>query len=433
MKNKDKNKTKFSLSALLNNNRILMVISLIIAFGVWIWVAIEKSPEVQKVVSGVPVSINMSNSIPQHLGLQIFGESEFTVDVSVTGKKYVLSALDKNDISVEANLNYVDSPGIKTLQLKISPKNESDDFVITSSSSNYIEVYFDTYKEIELPLNGEISSNLETVVPDECLLGDIVFSKPTVKISGPATEINRIVKVNATVSVDSVLEKTTTFDPEITLVTNDGSSLQYSKIITENGDITMTVPVLKIMTLPTRVEFKNAPSYYVSNPLSYSVSPSYVKVAVPVDAVETTKYFIVDSIDFADISNSINTFNIDASSISSFKIMDESVKRFRVRINASDLSAKTVTVPVSQIRINNTRSDFTVKSVQDRDISVTVIGTAEAIEKISAENILIEVDTADKTISGDTKVIQGKVVISDDGACWASGKYDVKVTVSAVE
>ena len=122
MKNKDKNKTKFSLSALLNNNRILMVISLIIAFGVWIWVAIEKSPEVQKVVSGVPVSINMSNSIPQHLGLQIFGESEFTVDVSVTGKKYVLSALDKNDISVEANLNYVDSPGIKTLQLKISPK-----------------------------------------------------------------------------------------------------------------------------------------------------------------------------------------------------------------------------------------------------------------------------------------------------------------------
>ena len=140
MKNKDKNKTKFSLSALLNNNRILMVISLIIAFGVWIWVAIEKSPEVQKVVSGVPVSINMSNSIPEHLGLQIFGESEFTVDVSITGKKYVLSALDKNDIVVEANLNYVDSPGIKTLQLKISPKNESDDFVITSSSSNYIEV-----------------------------------------------------------------------------------------------------------------------------------------------------------------------------------------------------------------------------------------------------------------------------------------------------
>ncbi|MGN1161532.1 MAG: CdaR family protein, partial [Candidatus Fimenecus sp.] len=136
MKNKSKNKNKFSLSVLLSNNRILMVISLLIAFGIWIWVAIEKSPEVQKVISGVPVNINMENTIAKQLGLQIFGESQFTVDVTVTGKKYILSALNKDDIVVEAKLNNVDSTGIKTLQLKITAKNESDDFIITSSSSN---------------------------------------------------------------------------------------------------------------------------------------------------------------------------------------------------------------------------------------------------------------------------------------------------------
>lgn len=432
MKNKDRNKNKFSLSVILSNNRILMVVSLLIAFGIWIWVAIEKSPEVQKVISGVPVNINMENTIAKQLGLQIFGESQFTVDVTVTGKKYILSALDKDDIVVEAKLNNVDSTGIKTLQLKISAKNESDDFIITSSSSNYVEVYFDNYKEIELPLKGDVSSTLETIVPEGCLTGDIVFSKPTVKISGPASEINRIVGVNASVTVDSVLEKTTTFTPEINLITNDGSSLQYSKIDTEGGEISMTVPVLKIVTLPTRIEFKNAPSYYIVNPLSYSVSPSYVDVAVPVDAVETTKYFVVDTIDFADISNSINTFNIDAASINSYKIMDESVNRFRVRINASDLAIKTILVPTSQIKIINSRDNFSVVSSQDRDVAVTIIGTAQEIENLTAEKVSIEVDTADKTISNDTKSLQGKVVISDNSACWAYGKYDIKISVSEI-
>ena len=48
---------------------------------------------------------------------------------------------------------------------------------------------------------------------------------------------------------------------------------------------------------------------------------------------------------------------------------------------------------------------------------------------ITADNIRIEVDTADKTIVNDTKVLQGKVIVSGDYNCWAIGKYDIKVAV----
>ena len=215
MKNNKSKKDKFSFSALIRNNRFLTFVSLVIAFCLWMWVAIEKSPEVTNVITGVPVQINLENSIPEQLGLQIFGESEFTVDVTVKGKKYIVSSLDANDIDVVANTNYVDSSGTKTLQLKITPKNSSDDFVIASSSATYIEVYFDTYKEIEMALTSNVKSTLDSLVPEDCLLGDVVFSKNTVLISGPATEINRISSVSAEVKVDKVLEKTTTFDPEI--------------------------------------------------------------------------------------------------------------------------------------------------------------------------------------------------------------------------
>ena len=434
MENKKTNakKSAFSFSALIRNNRFLMIASVIIAFALWMWVAIEKSPEVTNVITGVPVQINLENSIPEQLGLQIFGESEFTVDVTVKGKKYILSSLDANDIDVVANTNYVDSSGTKTLQLKITPKNSSDDFTIASSSSTYIEVYFDTYKEVEMALSANIDSSLESIVPNDCLLGDIVFSKNTVLISGPATEINRITNVSATVNVDNVLEKTTTFDPEIKIITNDGSTLEYSKINTVD-DITMTVPVLKVVTLPTAVEFKNAPSGFISNPMKYTVSPSSVKVAIPVDAVETTKAFIVDTIDFADIGDSYNTFTVDADSINTYKIMDSSVKRFKVTINASAMSSKTLSVPVSNITIKNSRDDFKIVLNTSNDVTVTIVGPQEDIDAITSADLAIEIDTADKTITDDTKTLQGIVIVSSEYDCWAFGKYDIKVSVEATE
>ena len=427
MKNNSK---KFSLESLLNNNRFLMVVSFIIALGLWVWVAIDKSPEIQTVITNVPVKINLENSIPQQLGLQIFGESEFTVDVTVTGKKYVLSNLKAEDIHVDANTNYVNSAGTKTLQLKVSPTDSSEEFTISSVSSTYIEVFFDTYKEVELSLSGDVATNLKTIIPEGCIMGDIVFSKNTVTVSGPTTEINRIRGVYATANVNEVIEKTTTFDPDVKLITNDGSKLEYSKISIDEAEITMTIPVLKVVSLPTVVEFKNAPSYFIENPLSYTVYPSTVKVAVPVDVLETTKHFVVDTIDFADISNSYNTFNVDVESINSFKIVDESVKRFRVRVNATNYESKTITVPASKIVLKDNRNDFKVALNGNKDIAVTLIGTPASLEKITADNISIVVDTADKSLTKDTNVIPAKVLVNSENGCWAFGKYDIRVKVT---
>lgn len=421
---------KYSFSSLLNDKRFLLFISCLIAFVLWMWVAIEKSPETQRVITGVPVQINLENSVPEQLGLYVFGNSEFTIDVTVKGKKYVTSSLDADDIEVVANTNYVDSSGVKTLQLKVTPKDSSSDYVISSYSSNYVEVYFDTYKEVELPLEGQIQTELSSIVPEGCIVGDTVFSKNTVLLSGPTTEINKISNVYANISVDEVLEKTTTFDPTFKIITNDGSLLEYVKIVAEENDITVTVPVLKEVTLPTVVEFRNAPSYFINNPLSYTVYPSKIKVAVPVDMVDTTEYFVVDTIDFADISASLNTFIVNAESIkTSFKIMDSSISKFTVKINASEMVSKTISVPASKITIKNSRDDFNVETDNNRDVAVKIVGSETYIESITAENLSIVVDTTDQEISDNTTVLQGTVIISGDFPCWAVGRYDIKVKV----
>ena len=431
---KKENKKKLSFSDLLEDKRFLLIFSFVIAFSLWAWVAIEKSPETQRVITGVPVQINLENSVPEQLGLQVFGNSEFTIDVTVKGKKYITSSLDADDIDVIANTSYVDGAGVKTLQLKVTPKENNPDYVITSYSSNYIEVFFDTYKEMELPLVAEIDTKLDSFVPDDCIAGDTVLSMNTVLISGPTTEINKIKSISAKISVDKVIEKTTVFDPAFKIETIDGSSLEYVKMVTDESNITVTVPVLKEIVLPTIVEFRNAPSYFISNPLSYSVYPSSVKVAVPIDMIETTEYYVVDTIDFSDISSSINTFNVDVNQINStLKITDKNISKFTVKIDASEMVSRTINIPVSNFTVNNTRDDYKVSINQDKNISVKIVGKESYIDSISAENLTIVIDTTEQEINENITTMSGNVRVMGDFPCWAVGRYDVKVKVTPLD
>ena len=428
---KKENKKKLSFSDLLEDKRFLLIFSFVISFTLWAWVAIEKSPETQRVITGVPVQINLENTVPEQLGLQVFGNSEFTVDVTVKGKKYITSSLDADDIDVVANTSYVDGAGVKTLQLKVTPKESSTDYVITSYSSNYIEVFFDTYKEVELPLVVDIDTKLDSIVQEGCIAGDTVLSMNTVLISGPTTEINKIQSICAQISIDKVIEKTTVFDPVYKIETVDGSSLEYVKMVTDDSNITVTVPVLKEVVLPAIVEFRNAPSYFISNPLSYSVYPSSVRVAVPVDMIESTEYYVVDTIDFADISSSINTFNIDVNQINStLKITDESVSKFTVKIDASEMVSRTIIVPFSNLTVNNTRDDYTVSINQDKNISVKIIGDEAYINSISADNLTLMIDTTEQEINEKITTMSGNVRIIGDFPCWAVGRYDVRVKIT---
>lgn len=422
-------KSKFSLAGILRNNRVLMVLSLLVSFGLWVWVSVEKSPITQKVIADVPVTFDLKDSIPEQLNLQIFGDKDFKIDVTVSGKKYVLASLEKKDIVVSAVTNYVDSSGTKTLQLKCSSANGVADFDIVSLSKTYIEVYFDIFKQVELPLQAEFSTDINSLLPENCILGDIVFSKQTITVNGPATEINRISKAVAKASLTEKLEKNKTLVPEISLVTEDGSSLLYSEIDSESKDITMSIPILQKVTLPASVTFKNAPANFVSEPLKYSVYPNTVTAAVPVDLVSTMKSIPVAVIDFADISSGLNTFTISSSDIDGIMTVPETASKFRVTVDASDMASKTVTVPASKAKIINSDTDFNVQVADKRDLTYTVIGDKDVIKGITADNITLSVDLQGTVIDENTNSATAVASVSS-GKCWVCGKNDIKISVS---
>ena len=142
-------------SDLLYNNKFLLVFSVVMAVAIWLVVAVELAPETEIVVKNVPVQIDYSK-IQEKLGLEPFGETKFTVDVVISGKRYVVESDDiGDDIIVTANIGYVNSVGTYRLALDVGTESARPDFRIVSASSDEIEVYFDYPKEKEFVVQNE--------------------------------------------------------------------------------------------------------------------------------------------------------------------------------------------------------------------------------------------------------------------------------------
>ena len=421
----EENKNKVSLRSLFNNNKFVLVFSLLASFCLWLWISIEKSPVVENTVLSVPVQINLEDSIPAQLGLKVFGNENYTVDVTVVGKKFVVGSLSADDIRVTAQTSYVNSAGTKTLLLKATPVNGKD-FEITALSQNYISVFFDSLKEVEFAIEPKIISKTDQVVSDDLVLGEAVFSNGTILVSGPATEVNRITGVIAEYVIEETLTKTTTVTPVIKFAGAEASELTNTKVANNSSVITMTIPVLKEVILPTAVSLRNVPADYIENSFHNTVTPSSVKVAVQLEKLDQVKEIIVGTVDFNQLDLGTNTFNFSSKDITDYVLLDDNIE-FECNILIEDIESKIIDVPAGNIKIENVKSGYNVKMVDSDITDVKILGPSAVLNTLTNENINAVIDFTDINIVEGNMTVPVAISVNDNTSCWAHGEYKVTV------
>ncbi len=413
------------LSALIMNNKFIAVISVILAIGIWMWIAIDKSPIETTVIKDVPVNIDLENSVPSKLGLQIFGNSDYKVDITVSGKKFVIQTLDASKFTVSAQTNYVDSSGKKSLLLKASTSADCD---IVNLSNDYIEVYFDTLSEKEFSIEPVINTELENIVSDDLMLGSYVLSQSSITVSGPASEVNSISGVQAVVDINKVLSTTATFNPKI--VFKGAKTTDYLKTDIEEKDVTLTVPVLKVVNLKTTVTFKNTPAAFINSPLDYTVSPSELKVALPVETADEVKEVSVATIDFSTISVGHNSFSFKTTDISDYSVLSDT-QQVWVSVDAYGFTSSTYSIPAENINLKNIPDGFKCKTDGKQIESVTIIGTDEELSKLTNADLYAEVNLSEVKLKEGDNTVEATALVKGSDSCWGYGKYEVKIIVEA--
>lgn len=422
---------KLSLRQLFSNTKFLVVFSILVAFIFWIVVALEYAPVIENEIKDIPVKIDMNNSVPDKLGLQIFGQSDYTINVTVRGNRYIVGGdlLTADDFEATAQTAYVDSAGKHSLVVKVTAKDANADYEIISKSTDYIEVYFDKYAEKEVEVTPRIISELDDYTADDYMFdkADIIYETKTVKVSGAQTEVNSITAAYADIPIEKKLTQSETIDASVVL--SNGSDLD-SKYVKINGESSLTVPVTlpvyKMQTSAVSVSFKNTPSDYINSPLLYSISPSRVRVAVLQNGSDTTNSLEIGTIDFANITPSNGSFTFLASNVKTAKFLDGTTS-FSVEVNTDGLSTKKLEPNINSIMITG-GSGVSAGNVDLSSIGlVTVVGTQTALASVNANMLEVNINLTNIKLEEGENTVPVTVTLKNSKNCWVSGSYSAVI------
>lgn len=410
-----------NLNSLFQNNVFVFVLSLFISVIIWLMVVINVSPQTTRVIKDVKVTID--DTVPSQFGLEVFGESEFTVDVTVKGKKYQISTgnLSAEDIVVTAVTTNVDSAGFRTLQLRAEPANDNASYTISSVSSKTIDVYFDTAKSVQFVIEPQIITDGFPLVADGFTCGEISLSNNSVVISGPSTQVNRIEKVVAECVLENSLSSNMSMETQI-MPLDDKNKSDFDYLTMSVEKTVVAIPVLRVKTVNTAVNFKNIPHYYAASPLSYKISPIKETFNIFVDEYDKTTSYNVGTIDFKSLSPTNNRFVFSSEKL---PVVAGGAEEFIVTVDMTGFTQEYISVSADKIKVNNPeKEDYTISYYPN---SVVVVGPQSELERITKDKIYVEIDLSQiDAKQGETVTIPALITVDSD-TCWVYGTYDVEI------
>lgn len=415
-------KKKLSLNKLFQNNKFLIILSLVISTITWVYMSMGTTNDTSVTISNIPIQIELPDQLVNN-GLQVFSDTEQTATVTVTGSRAVLGSISTKDITVTAATNGIDSAGTYQISLSAVKTNPSANFqIISTVTPSNVNVIVDYLRETSFP----IQENVVYKVADGYYASTSLASK-NITVSGPQTEIAKIAKVSASAELDGILDDSTSATADILLYDKSGNRISTDLLKMEFGTVEASISVLTEKTVKVVPEFMNKPEGLNLGDDMLSVEPSEILLAGPKKVLDNTKSIKLESIDFATLSNKRYEYNDQGINIPTDCKNISNSTAAKVVLDLSSLSKKTYTV--DSFKVSGLSSEYKA-DVTQTNMSVTVIGSKKELENLKSSDIECIIDTSDQ--SGTVGSVQMPVTFKLKGTstCWVSGSYKANITIS---
>lgn len=438
-----KRNNKSTSGGLFYNNKFLCVFSFIVAVVFWAVVKVNYSDDITKNVSDVSISFD---NILKDSEYTAYIDSDISFSVTLTGKSYNVGnpSITKDNIIIEPVNTFVDSTGNKYVNLSarfIDPAMFSG-VEIQSVSPSGVNVYFDREATATLNVVARLENKLSDIVEGDFVVGQPVPSVTVLDIKGPSTIINNIEQVYFDAVIDEADIPLTASKEFPATISFDLPNKKHEKFISydsfdeEKNPATVNVPVYVTKDVPTKVKFVGQPEKYNETPPGFSVSPSKVTVSYNPQDVEQIDSFTVGTVDFRDMKNGLNKFTFTVDETMSASLTDKTITSFDVTVDMSGKKIKEIETMPTKIVLSGKvdgydySADISPASFFDK---IRIIGPAESLEKITADDIQIEINVSDIDVENESVKVLEITNISIQSElikdCWVYGKCNAKITV----
>ena len=397
---------KTNLSKIGNSRVLWIIVSIVLAFFLWVYVTIDEG-EYTETFDGVKVVYNGEEALREAQGLIVTELSRNDVSVTLKGSRREIAKLKKTDIQAVIDLSTISRPGTNTnYYYSISfLKDVDENFVSVESQmprtvSFTVDRYSYKYVEVKGVFNGSVAEGFKADV------SDMQFEPATIRISGPEEEISAVDSALVVLERNDV-DGTIRADIGYTLQDRNGDTIQLGTMVTDTDTVNVTLPVAAVKTVPLVVDLVHGAGTTEAN-VKLVCEPQEILISGDPNLLKGINRITLDTLDLTEFNSTYEeTYQI----ILPNDVINESgVNEAKVNVKLTGLLTKRMSV--TNLVPTNVPEGY-VAEVTTKSIDVTLRAPESVINEIKSSNLSAILDLSD--YSGNEGQYTVPAVIRVDG------------------
>lgn len=317
-----------------------------------------------------------------------------TVSFAVTAKRSVLNKLEDTDFTAVADMNrmIVNEDGDKAnVPIEIISKR-SNSSLKYNEKNKYLEVSLEDLMKRRFIITADTSGK----VADGYALGEVTVTNPNVlNVSGPASIVNKIDSVVATIDVDGMsMNLSDNVIPA--LYDADGQEIDTTKLKLSNTTVTISAKILSVKEIPLVFSTSGVP-YGDNRVVEISSKPETIKVKGSSTTLNPFSSLNIpgDVLNVSGASEDITT-TIDISEYlpDGVELVNASDATVTVTVRIEAYELKKFNLSTSQINVNGLDSNYDL-SFDQSTVAVTVSGLKNDLNKLNTSQLSASIDVTD--------------------------------------
>lgn len=424
-KNKDAKKTKGN--SIFDNRRFVLFISVLLAAFAWIIVAGFIKPGETATLNDIVINYRQKESNYKNLGLSLVGDLRETASVDVEGDSNVIYKLRSTDVTIAPDYSNVTGAGTYVVPLRATREVDGN-FEVVKIKPDSVTLQFEVMDKMTITVQGK-ADGIEAA--EGYFKDTLIVSPTTIDVTGPSSEIEKIVEAVAEVPDKEVRTETKYYGASVKLLDENGDQVDSSLITLSESEVEITVPILEVREIPIVPVYSSAPANFDTEWFNslITLSEQTIEIAAAKEEINNFTECQVGPIDISlfDISQTTVVYPITFPEKSKNKIKNiAQLNQVTATIDTSGLAQKTFKVESSNIEVVNVPAGLTITPVTKTGLNVTLVGPTDVIDGLLAENVVVQVEAYGVTSEqGGQQNLAARVVVSSNNRVFAVGQYQV--------
>ena len=406
----------------MKNKALAILLSAVVAFGLWMYVITFVSPESEKTYYDIPVVVQNKNILAER-GMMIVSD-ELNVTLALKSDRTILNSLNESNINVIINVANIEKPGTHSLTYDIAyPGNiPSNEISVLSSSTDLITLKIENKIRKTVPVVIDYG---ETAVPTGYMADkeNAELDHTEIEVSGPESVISQINRAIIKVSLDNQT-KTLAGEYQYTLCNDQGEPVDAERVTVNAEKVSLMVKIQKVKEIELKVDILAGGGATTEN-CTITVDTTQIQVSGSDTLLEGLDSLTVGTINLGDIlEDQTLTFPI---------LLPEGVTNQtgveQVTVDIKLPKLKTKTLKITNIRVENAPAGLTA-DVITKALQVTVRGPEKMIEAIQETDLTVVANLAEAKEGIVT--MKAEIVIGEAfSGVGIIGTYQVSVNLKA--